>query len=129
MCLKISCPTQIPSALVPGINNDQCLTWGREIDSNFGSVDSLPLKLNQLPSVSSDFYETLQGGSTSKYLQISHKRFLISTAQLKILSDFFNSQGKLEPLILTGAFSPTQNLRQVNIQIVTCWMSCLQTST
>ena len=34
----------------------------------FESTDLLPLKLNQLPSVRSDFHETLQRVPTGKYM-------------------------------------------------------------
>ena len=41
----------------------------------FESADSLPLKLNQLSPIRSDFHETLQRGYTAEYLQIHRRDF------------------------------------------------------
>ena len=45
-------------------------TSAGRVDSIFWSADSLPLKLNKLPPVTSNFHETLCGGSTGEYLEI-----------------------------------------------------------
>ena len=47
---------------------------GREgggVDSTFQSANLLAVELNQHPSVTLDFHETLQGASTGGYLQIN----------------------------------------------------------
>ena len=56
------------------------------IDSIFESADSLPLKLNQLASVTSDFHETLQAVSAGEYVQVFKEFFSITT--LKNTADF-----------------------------------------
>ena len=48
------------------------------VDSIFESADSLPLTLNQLPPVRSDFHETLQGVSAGECLQAFRDFFSIS---------------------------------------------------
>ena len=61
------------------------LTLPRKSNSIFEPADSLPLKLNQLHLVRSDFHETLLGVSDGEYLQvcISLEIFSIPTVKVK----------------------------------------------
>ena len=59
-------------------------------------IGCLPLKQNQLPLVTSDFHETLQGRSQGEYLHMhSSKGFSIFTVKSKKMAAFLNLQGKL----------------------------------
>ena len=72
------------------------LTGGRGIGSVFESVDLLPLKLNQLPPVRSDFHEILQEDlpvNISKSVEDIFDIFCPNEATV----DFLNLQDKLEP--------------------------------
>ena len=63
---------------------------------------TLPLELNHLSLVSSDFHETFQGSSTSGYIQIQSRDFDIFCPS-KDMPDFLNLQGKLDSPTLMKA--------------------------
>ena len=67
-------------------------------------ADSLPLRLNQIPPVRSNFHETLQGEASGEYLKIHGRDFDIHDKS-KDMADFLNLQGKLEPLTIIGCVS------------------------
>ena len=66
----------------------------------FLTAESLPLYLNQLSPVRSDFHETLQGVSTGESSNL-HKIILWHVlSKWRYRTDFLNLQTKLEPLIV-----------------------------
>ena len=69
--------------------------YRQRVDSISESADSVPLKLNQLLPVRSDFHETLQGETTCEYLK-SVEGILYIYRQSKDIAHFHNLQAILK---------------------------------